>query len=94
MESEHHLGCQFDEVDFQDLGDEWEASGSPEVALDDFDCIFLCEELDVERSGNAQRTCNGSGYLLDPADGLDVKLLRRELDGGISGMDSGIFDVL
>ena len=94
MKSQHDLGGKLDEIDLQNLGHEREASGSAKVTLDDLDGVLSGEELDVERSGDAERAGNRAGDLLDPADGLHVKLLRRELDRGVPGMDTGIFNVL
>lgn len=94
METQHNLGSQLDEIDLQHLGHERETPGCPQVTLYDLDGVLSGEELDVERSGDAERAGNRAGDLLDPADGLHVKLLRRELDRGVPGMDTGIFNVL
>ena len=94
MESQHDLGRQFDEINLQDLGDKREAPGSAEVTLDHLNRVFLGQELDVERSGDIQGTGYSPRDLLYPPDGLDVKLLRRELYRRVTGVHSGIFNVL
>ena len=84
MQPQHDLGGQFDEIYLQDLGHEGEAPGCTQVAFYDLDRILLREELDVERTGYPEGSGNGACDLLDPPDSLDVKLLRRELDGGVT----------
>mgnify|MGYP004432857553 CR=1 FL=1 len=54
METEHYLGGQFNEVNLKHLGDEREASGGTKVTLDDLDGVLSGEELDVERTGDAE----------------------------------------
>ena len=93
MQSQHNLGGKFDEIYLQDFRHERETSGSTQVALDDLDGVLLGKELNIEWSRDPQRSRYGPGYLLDAPDGFDIKLLRRELDRGITGMDSRIFDV-
>ena len=94
METQHNLGSQLDEIDLQHLGHERETPGCPQVTLYDLDGVLTSEELDIERTGDAERAGDGTGDLLDPANGLDIEFLRRELDGGVTGMNTGIFNVL
>ena len=93
MQAQHHLCREFDKVDLQDLGYEREAPGSAQVAFDDLDLIVFGQELDVERAADAQGIGNLAGDLLDPPDRFHIELLRRELDGRITGMNAGIFDM-
>ena len=72
MLAEHNLGSKLDKIDLQHLGDEREASGSPQVTLDNLNLVLLVQELDIERTGNLKRTCNLAGNLLDSADSVTI----------------------
>ena len=43
--------------------------------------------------GYLQVFCDLPGDALDPSDSLDIDLLRREKHGGITGMNTGKFNV-
>ena len=50
MLPQHHLRGEFYEINLQNLGHEGEASGGPQVALDDTDMVVVGQELDIERA--------------------------------------------
>ena len=76
------------------LGHEGETSRGPEVALDDLDVVLLGQELDVEGARNLQGLGYLAGYLLDPAGGLHIHLLGRELNRSVARVYAGELDVL
>ena len=92
--AEHTAHGQVDEIQLQDFRHEGEATGGPQVALDDLHLPLVSQELDVERAGDVQLGGDGGGHAPDAGGGHAVEFLRRELDGGVTRVDAGIFDVL
>ena len=49
-DSQHHLRCQINEVQFQHLRDEGETTGGTQITLDDQNIVVTRHKLNVERS--------------------------------------------
>ena len=92
--AEHYLRGQFDKVDFKHLADKRERTAGTQVTFNHFDIIVLGQILDIKRTGNVQFPRNLTTDALDTAYRLYVQFLRRELDGGVTGVYTGKFDVL
>lgn len=54
------------------------------------DVLFLGHELDVERARDVECLADGGCYSLNPSDCLHPQLLRREEEGGVSGVHAGV----
>ena len=93
-QSQHHLRGQVDKVQLQHLRYERERTGGTQVALNHEDIIVARHILDVEGTVDMQRLGNLTGDALDAANGLYIKFLRRELDGGVARMHTGKLDML
>ena len=83
-QTEHHTGCQLDEVDLQYLAHEWERTAGTKVTLDNENIIVTSHELDVERTVDVQLLGNLTTNSLYTTNCLNIQLLRRELDGSIA----------
>ncbi|GKT45601.1 LOW QUALITY PROTEIN: uncharacterized protein ColSpa_05782 [Colletotrichum spaethianum] len=88
------LGGHLDHVDTHDLGDEGEGSGGTDVALNDLDVVVLGNELNVERTSDVQGSTNLASGLLDSGDGLGLQILGRQDEGGVTGVDTSVLNML
>ncbi|KAH3666829.1 hypothetical protein OGAPHI_003278 [Ogataea philodendri] len=88
------LGGHLNHVSSNNLGVEWERSGSSHVTLDNLDLVVLGNELDVEWSCNIQCLTNLGSGLNNSADGLLVQVLWRNNQSGITRVDTGVLNVL
>lgn len=93
-DTEHNVRRHLDSVDAGDLGDEGEGPRRANVALDDLDLVVFGDELDVVGSGDVEGSSDLGGGLLDAANRLGVEVLRREDEGRVSRVNSGVLDVL
>ncbi len=91
---DHDTGRKLDEVEVEGLGHEGEGTGGSQVALDNLDGIVLGEHLDVEGAGDLQLGSDLGGDELDSSLRLAVESLGGEQQGGITGVDAGVLDVL
>ena len=91
--TEHHLGCKINEVYLQNLAHEGERTRRAEVTLDYLDVVVLGQKLDVEGARDVEGLGDAARYFFDPAHGLDIQLLGRELDCGVARVYAGELDV-
>ena len=92
--TEHHPGSQVDEVDLKHLAHKGEGAAGAEVTLDNHDVVFTGHELNVERTGDVQLLRNLTADTLDTSHRFDIELLRRQLQSGITRVDTGKLNVL
>ncbi|KAH3660697.1 hypothetical protein OGATHE_005029 [Ogataea polymorpha] len=94
------LDGDIDEVDAQHLRNEWERSRGTDVTLDDFEVwlsggwVLGLDNLHVEWPSDVPCSSNLVGNLFESVHGLLVETMWRQHQGSVTGMDSGVLDVL
>ncbi|KAF3384345.1 hypothetical protein F1880_003105 [Penicillium rolfsii] len=91
---DHSLGGHLDQVDTHDLGDEGERTRSTHVTLDDLDVVVLSNKLDVVRTSDVQSVTDLASRLLNATDSLSAQILGRQDQGSVTGVNTGILNVL
>jgi len=91
---EHDAGGRFDEVAFEHLGNEGEATRGPQVALNHLDLVVLGQVLNVEGTADVKFLGNLAADFLDATGRFKVDLLDGKYQGGVTRVYTGKFDVL
>ena len=87
--TQHHFGCQLNEVYLQHFADKRERTAGTQITFDYLNIIIFCQVLDVERTGNIQCLGNLTADAFDATDSFHIQLLRRKLNSGITGVYTG-----
>lgn len=91
--SEENLSGSSNEIDIVDLRNEGEGPRGAQVALDDQNVVALPQVLYIHRAGGLEgRGDNGTDFA-DPVCDIGRYRVRRAEHGGVTGMDTSVFDV-